>query len=110
MIEEILKWLLGGGGLIAVGKIALDYSKSKAPVNAAHDAATSMMEKLQQEAAKWQQLYDETHKLLEAQRDTNTLLRSQNAMMRMLLVQKGVTEPELIAIGAIHPSEHHDAK
>lgn len=108
MTDSILE-IFAGGGLSAVAlKLGYDYLKAKAPVNAGHEATSSLIDKLQGEAEKWQKLYDETHRLLDVQRETNTLLRSQNAMMRLLLIQKGVSEAELIAIGAIHPAEHHD--
>ena len=108
-MTEDVQTALGGAGLLGIFlKLAYDYVKAKGPQNAGHEATTSLIDKLQKEAEKWQSLYDETHKLLDAQRETNTLLRSQNAMMRLLLIQKGVTETELIAIGAIHPAEHHE--
>lgn len=105
-----LQGLLGPGLASTAIILMLVYgSKLIKPTLAGADAHAGLIDKLQKEAGKWQELYDETHRLLQAQRETNTLLRSQNAMMRMLLIQKGISESELIAIGAIHPTEYHAA-
>jgi len=95
------------GAVVAAG-FGFRHVLSKLNLTTASDSAQqALVINLQKEASKWQSLYDETHRLLEAQKDTNNLLRIQNAMMRQLLISKGLTEAELTAIGAIAVGGHH---
>lgn len=93
------------GALVAAG-FGFRHVLSKLNLTTASDsAAQGLVNNLRHEAGKWQRLYDETHKLYEAQREANILLRAQVMMMRQMLLSKGMTETELIAIGAILPPE-----
>ena len=112
MWNEVMDALPPAGlafGGIATAAFAIRHALSKLNLTTTNDTAQqALILNLQKEALKWQQLYDDTHKLLEVQRETNSLLRIQNAMMRQLLISKGLTENELAAIGSslIEQSPH----
>jgi hypothetical protein len=95
----------GLGAVVAAG-FGFRHVLSKLNLTTNSDSAQQgLVNNLRHEAGKWQKLYDETHRLYEAQRDANVLLRAQVMMMRQMLINKGMTENELIAIGAILPPE-----
>lgn len=109
MFNEITEALSPVGvsiGTIAAAAFVFRHALSKSNLTTVSDAAQQqLVTNLQNEAAKWQKMYDEAHKLLDEAKETNRLLRTQNAMMRQLLISKGLTEAELTAIGAVEV--HH---
>jgi hypothetical protein len=68
-------------------------------------AQQGLVNNLRHEAGKWQKLYDQTHCSTRPSVTPTCCLRAQVMMMRQMLLSKGMTEQELIAIGAILPPE-----
>ena len=100
----------GGGLTIAGGALyfirqLIAKTQREGKDNAVHgagsDATTGLIATLQGEAKKWQERHDEIVKQHEENIELIALLRSQNAMLRLILIQKGVTTEELTAIGVI---------
>ena len=82
--------------------LALRHFFSKQRVSLDGDAAHSnLIANLKNERDEWKAHAEERDREHDRQRDEIALLRSQNAMLRMLLIQKGVTIEELTAIGAM---------
>ena len=98
--SSVVTGVSGIGGLLIGGRFLLSWWKKQNLHDAVISGTDAHIDRLEADAQRWKEMYDETHKLLEEQRETNALLRSQNAMMRMLLIQKGITPAELTAIGA----------
>ena len=100
-------WLPDGGtigwGLSALtgGALGLRHFLSKQGVSIAADGhQKGVMNDLREERNKAVEKADSLQKMIDELHENNALLRSQVAMMRLLLIQKGITEAELIAIGA----------
>ena len=89
------------GSLLIGGRVLFSWWKKQNFNDSAAAAHDGLLDRIQADAEHWRKLYDETHKLLEEQRETNSLLRNQNNMMRLLLIQKGLSLDELTAIGVM---------
>jgi SMC interacting uncharacterized protein involved in chromosome segregation len=94
-------WTLGTFIAVVFGFIGR-YLLSKQGVALNSDSAhTTLIKNLKSERDEWKAHAIEREKEHDAQREEIALLKSQNAMLRMLLIQKGVTIEELTAIGAM---------
>jgi hypothetical protein len=93
------------GAVVAAG-FGFRHVLSKLNLTTTSDSANqTLILNLQADRDQWKKTYDRVDKLYQAQRDANVLLRAQVLMMRQMLLSKGMTEQELIAIGAILPPE-----
>jgi hypothetical protein len=93
-------------GAVVAAAFGFRHVLSKLNLTTTSDSANqTLIVNLQADRNEWKKLYDETHKLYQAQRESNILLRAQVMMMRQMLIAKGMTEQELIAIGAVLPPE-----
>lgn len=93
------------GSVVAAG-FAFRHVLSKLNLTTTSDSANqALIVNLQSERNGWKSSYEEMHRLYLAQREANILLRAQVMMMRQMLIGKGMTEQELIAIGAVLPPE-----
>jgi len=101
-IEEVLKW---GGGFTAGGialRMLLTWFRKQNSGDHLLAERDLHMAALKGDLKDCKDAHAEKLAEIEAIREQNTLLRIQNAMMRQMLLAKGVTEAELIAIGAMH--------
>lgn len=110
MMTEIDGTVATGGltlGGIVVFVIQQWFAKMRrddkdASVHGANTSATiATITNLQSEAKKWETRHDELQRQHEEHTELISLLRSQNAMLRLILIQKGVTVEELTAIGVV---------
>ena len=93
-------------GAVVAAAFGIRHALSKLNLTTTSDQANAnLIQNLQADRDQWKRIYDETHKLYQAQRDANVLLRAQVMMMRQMLIAKGMTEQELVAIGAVLPPE-----
>jgi hypothetical protein len=104
-------WTDAGAAVGAVVAAAFGFRHVLSKLNlttTSDNANATLITNLQADRDQWKRIYDETHRLYQEQRDANVLLRAQVMMMRQMLISKGMTEQELIAIGAVLPPERHD--
>jgi hypothetical protein len=93
-------------GAVVAAAFGFRHVLSKLNLTTTSDSANqTLILNLQADRDQWKKTYNRVDKLYQAQRDANVLLRTQVLMMRQMLLSKGMTEQELIAIGAILPPE-----
>lgn len=110
MIEEIAKWLLPGGGLLALGKLWIDHNRAKAPENKAHSATSELIDRLEKQSAEWEGRHNELLKTHAEMAEVISELKKQNALLFLLIKMKGVTDEELAAIGIAMNKANRDAQ
>jgi hypothetical protein len=105
--------VLGGAtGIGLLGRWVVSLFVKQNVTDAGNTGHVTLIKELQEEAKKWRLMLDEEkaenakqRSVIEAElrvmREGNILLRAQNQMLRMILLNKGVSEAELTAIGAI---------
>lgn len=104
--------LLGGGLLI---RLALSFLTRQGLITAGDNSQRSLIEDLRAEAKKWQDLHEKTEASREKEREQHEKdmliirqahndnlvllgeMRNQNKMLRMLLIQRGMSASELDA-------------
>lgn len=101
LIPEVPTVGWGIGTLISVA-LGLRYFVSKQNLSVAGDSAhRDLIKNLQDERDEWKINAQQRAKEHDENVALISLLRSQNAMLRLLLLNKGVTEAELTAIGVV---------
>lgn len=101
-VDDILAWVGGLLGVGTVGRFAITALKKQNLGDAALDAHSTALKNALEDAAKWQKRYDDC-----SAEHSHTLiligeLRVQNKMLRMILIQRGMTGPEIDAALEIH--------
>lgn len=90
---------LGGAGFF--GRLLLSWFRKQGSADTLISERDKFMNDLKEEAKNWEQRHDDLYKIHQENVELIQLLKMQNTMMRMLLINKGISEFELAAIGVI---------
>ena len=109
-IEEIGTWIGGAGGAAMLLRMGITMLKKQGLADATLDAHAAALKNAQTEAKKWEDKYDAEVKnhsdcrhLYEATLKLLGAMENNNQMLRMLLLQRGMTAQEIdTALGVIH--------
>lgn len=102
--DDITNYILGLGGIGLAARYAITWMKRQGLADAGVDSQKQLIADLRTEAKKWEVLYNkevndhtEARKQYDATIELLGEVRNQNKMLRLLLIQRGMSAEELDA-------------